>query len=297
MTAVLRIESLSLGIRGEDGVTPILDQVSLEVGRGEVQGLAGESGSGKTITGLAVIGLEPAKSELTGHIWLDGDDLLKITGSALNAVRGRRVGMVFQDPGTSLHPQLTVGSQLTDHVRYHLKVGKGEALDRATAALERVGVGGGRATLGRYPHEFSGGQRQRIAIAIALACDPAVLIADEPTTALDVTVQAGVLALIRELVDSLGLAVLFITHDLGVMSAVADRVAVMRRGRIVENGPRQQVFTAPAHPYTRELLASLPGAAGGLRSREDLARIDPFAPHQNDGGGGQGAGQAEGGKA
>ncbi|MDR2373341.1 MAG: ABC transporter ATP-binding protein [Bifidobacteriaceae bacterium] len=288
MTApALRIESLSLGIRGEDGLTPILDQVSLDVGRGEVQGLAGESGSGKTITGLTVIGLEPAKSEVTGHIWMDGDDLLKITGSALNAVRGSRVGMVFQDPGTSLHPQLKVGAQLTDHVRYHLKVGKGEALDRAAAALDRVGVGGGRDTLSRYPHEFSGGQRQRIAIAIALACDPAVLIADEPTTALDVTVQAGVLALIRSLVDSLGLAVLFITHDLGVMSAVADRVAIMRHGRIVENGDRRQVFTAPAHAYTRELLASLPGAAGGLRSREDLARIDPF-------GAGEGSGEGQG---
>jgi ABC-type microcin C transport system duplicated ATPase subunit YejF len=274
--AALRIEELSLGIRGEDGVTPILDRVSLEVGRGEVQGLAGESGSGKTMTGLTVIGLEPNSAEVTGHIWMDGEDLLQITGSALNAVRGSRVGMVFQDPSTSLHPQLTVGKQLTDHVRYHLKVSKSEAYQRAEAALDRVGVSGGQATLRRYPHEFSGGQRQRIAIAIALACDPAVLIADEPTTALDVTVQAGVLTLIRSLVDSLGLAVLFITHDLGVMSAVADRVAIMRHGRVVENGERHQVFTSPAHAYTRQLLASLPGAAGGLRSREDLARIDPF---------------------
>jgi ABC-type dipeptide/oligopeptide/nickel transport system ATPase component len=249
--------------------------VSLEVQRGQVQGLAGESGSGKTITGLTVIGLEPNRSEISGHIWLDGQDLLKLTGSALNAVRGAKVGMVFQDPSTSLHPQLTVGSQLTDHVRYHLKVSKDEARDRAVQALDRVGVQGGRATLARYPHEFSGGQRQRIAIAIALACDPAVLIADEPTTALDVTVQAGVLTLIRSLVDSLGLAVLFITHDLGVMSAVADRVAIMRHGQIVENGLREQVFTAPTHAYTRELLASLPGAKGGLESRADLARMFP----------------------
>ncbi|MDR2377985.1 MAG: ABC transporter ATP-binding protein [Bifidobacteriaceae bacterium] len=276
MTPGLRIDSLSLSIRGEDGLTPILDRVSLQVGRGEVQGLAGESGSGKTITGLTVIGLEPPRAEVTGRIWLDGEDLMAITGRSLNAIRGRRVGMVFQDPTTSLHPQLTVGAQLTDHVRYHLGVSRAEALERAQTALDRVGVAGGRETLRRYPHEFSGGQRQRIAIAIALACEPAVLIADEPTTALDVTVQAGVLALIRSLVDSLGLAVLFITHDLGVMSAVADRVAIMRRGRIVENGERAQVFTAPAHPYTRELLASLPGATGGLRSRADLAGIDPF---------------------
>ncbi|MDR1633327.1 MAG: ABC transporter ATP-binding protein [Bifidobacteriaceae bacterium] len=273
MTAILRIEHLSLGIPGEDGVTPILDDVSLAVEAGQVQGLAGESGSGKTITGLTVIGLEPAKSQVTGRIWLDGEDLLQITGSALNAIRGQRVGTVFQDPSTSLHPQLTIGAQLTDHVRYHLKVSKAEAADRAVAALDRVGVSGGAATLRRYPHEFSGGQRQRIAIAIALACEPAVLIADEPTTALDVTIQAGVLALIRSLVDSLGLAVLFITHDLGVMSAVADRVAVMRHGRIVENGPRHQVFTAPTNAYTRELLAALPGAPGGLQSRADLARM------------------------
>jgi ABC-type dipeptide/oligopeptide/nickel transport system ATPase component len=275
MRPVLSIEDLSLGIRGEDGLTPILDKVSLEVERGQVQGLAGESGSGKTITGLTVIGLEPPKAEVSGHIWMGGEDLLQIKGSSLNAIRGARVGMVFQDPSTSLHPQLTVGAQLTDHVRFHLKVSRSKAADQAVEALDRVGVTGGRATLDRYPHEFSGGQRQRIAIAIALACDPAVLIADEPTTALDVTVQAGVLALIRSLVDSLGLAVLFITHDLGVMSAVADDVAIMRHGRIVENGPRQQVFTAPRHAYTRELLASLPGARGGLQSRADLARTVP----------------------
>ncbi|MDR1392713.1 MAG: ABC transporter ATP-binding protein [Bifidobacteriaceae bacterium] len=280
MKPVLAIEDLCLGIRNEDGLKPILDHVCLEVGRGQVQGLAGESGSGKTITGLVVTGLEPAKSEVSGHIWMDGNDLLQITGSSLNAIRGRRVGTVFQDPSTSLHPQLTVGAQLTDHVRYHLRVSKTEAMDRAVRMLDRVGVAGGRATLQRYPHEFSGGQRQRIAIAAALACDPSVLIADEPTTALDVTVQAGVLNLIRELVDSLGLAVLFITHDLGVMSAVADNVAIMRQGRIVENGPRQAVFASPQHAYTRELLAALPGARGGLKSRADLARIMPLAPDE-----------------
>ncbi|MCL1898685.1 MAG: ABC transporter ATP-binding protein [Micrococcales bacterium] len=273
MTAALRIEKLTLGIQTEDGVTPILDNVDLEVARGSVQGLAGESGSGKSITALTVVGLEPPKSQVSGHVWLGDQDLLSITGSDLNAIRGQQIGMVFQDPSTSLHPQLSIGRQLTDHVRYHLKVSKSEAQDRAVKALDRVGVTGGRATLGRYPHEFSGGQRQRIAIAIALACDPTVLIADEPTTALDVTVQAGVLALIRELVEALGLAVLFITHDLGVMSAVADRVAIMRHGQVVEEGPRQQVFTQPAHAYTRQLLAALPGAKGGLETRADLARL------------------------
>ena len=273
MSDVLRIDGLTLGIRTEDGVTPILSGVDLAVDAGVVQGLAGESGSGKTMTGLAVMGLEPPTAVTSGHVWLGEDDLLAMTGKTLNAVRGRRIGMVFQDPSTSLHPQLTVGAQLTDHVRYHLKVSRAEARERAAAGLARVGIPGGSAALSRYPHEYSGGQRQRIAIAIAMACGPEVLILDEPTTALDVTVQAGVLALLRELVDSLGLAVLFITHDLGVMSAIADRVAVMRHGEIVENGPRDQVFLAPQHAYTRSLLASLPGAAGGLTTRDDLARL------------------------
>jgi ABC-type dipeptide/oligopeptide/nickel transport system ATPase component len=272
MTGLLRIEDLTLGIKGDDGVTPILRGISLQVQAGQVQGLAGESGSGKSITAATVIGLEPRGAVTSGRIWLDQTDLLQITGPRLNQIRGRQIGMVFQDPNTSLHPQLTVGSQLTDHVRYHLRVPKRDALDRAAQTLDQVGVGGGLATLRRYPHEFSGGQRQRIAIAMALACQPKVLIADEPTTALDVTVQAGILALIRSLVDQLDLAVLFITHDLGVMSAVADRVAIMRSGEIVESGERHQVFTQPAHPYTRQLLASLPGAAGGLKTAADLAK-------------------------
>ncbi|MDR1712460.1 MAG: ABC transporter ATP-binding protein [Propionibacteriaceae bacterium] len=273
MTALLRIEDLTLGIKDEDGVTPILRGISLDVAAGQVQGLAGESGSGKTITGMTVMGMEPAGSVTSGHIWLEDTDLLALRGKELNQVRGQRVGMVFQDPSASLHPQLTVGSQLTDHVRYHLKLKRAAATDLACDWLERVGIPGGRAVLRRYPHEFSGGQRQRIAIAMALACSPGVLIADEPTTALDVTVQAGVLALLRELVDTLHLAVLFVTHDLGVMSAIADNVAVMHDGEIVEAGPREQVFTNPAHAYTRSLLASLPGAKGGLLSRADLETL------------------------
>jgi ABC-type dipeptide/oligopeptide/nickel transport system ATPase component len=276
MSGILRIEDLTLDIVSPEERKPILRGISLDVDRGRVQGLAGESGSGKTITGLAVIGLEPSRSQLSGHIWLHELDLLKLGGQRLGDIRGRRIGMVFQDPTASLHPQLTIGSQLTDHVRYHLGESKRAARDRALESLNRVGIAADRDLLARYPHEFSGGQRQRIAIAIALACEPEVLIADEPTTALDVTVQAGVLALIRKLVDTLDLAVLFITHDLGVMSAIADQVAIMRNGVIVENGPRAQVFTDPHHPYTRALLASLPGAKGGINSRADLARLDLF---------------------
>lgn len=277
MTTKLRIENLTLGIKTEDGITPILHGVNLKIEAGQVQGLAGESGSGKTMTGLTIMGLEPHNAVISGSVWYDDTDLLQITGKALNAVRGSMVGMVFQDPSTSLHPQLTIGAQLTDHVRYHLKISRQEARERAVESLSRVGIMGGQSALLRYPHEFSGGQRQRIAIAIALACDPQVLIADEVTTALDVTVQAGVLALIRSLADSLGLAVLFITHDLGVMSAIADRVAVMRHGEVVEDGARDQVFLDPQHEYTRSLLSSLPGAAGGLQTRQDLVRLSGLA--------------------
>ncbi|MCL2737014.1 MAG: ABC transporter ATP-binding protein [Propionibacteriaceae bacterium] len=273
MSTGLRIEHLEVDIRHEEGTTPILRGVDLAVAPGTVQGLAGESGSGKTMTGLAAMGLHPSTAVRRGHVWLDDIDLLACAGSRLDAIRGRRIAMVFQDPSTSLHPQLTVGAQLTDHVRHHLSLTRSQARERAADGLARVGITQGVSALSRYPHEFSGGQRQRIAIAIALACDPQVVIMDEPTTALDVTVQAGVLALVRDLVDSLDLAVLFITHDLGVMSAIADRVAVMRYGEVVEDGECAQVFTAPRHEYTRSLLASLPGATGGLRTRDDLVRL------------------------
>ncbi|MCL1906329.1 MAG: ATP-binding cassette domain-containing protein [Propionibacteriaceae bacterium] len=269
----LVIDNLTLDIHAETGVTSILRGVDLVVEEGHVQGLAGESGSGKTMTGLAVIGLEPKKARITGRIMLGDRDLTTLTGSRLAAVRGKSVAMVFQDPSTSLHPQLSIGSQLTDHVRHHLRLSKTEAIERAVKGLDRVGIASPRSALSRFPHEFSGGQRQRIAIAIALACDPEVVIMDEPTTALDVTVQAGVLELIRSLVDSLGLAVLFITHDLGVMSAIADDVAVMRHGVVVENGPCSSVFTHPQHEYTSSLLASLPGTVSGPQTRDDLVRL------------------------
>jgi len=269
----LRLAGLKLDIVGESGVKPILRGVDLQVGPGVVQGLAGESGSGKTMTGLAVMGLQPPGAVRRGHIWLDDTDLVRLTPRQLNQLRGPRLAMVFQDPSTSLHPQLTVGVQLTDHMRHHLRINRAEARDRALAGLNRVGISGGAEVLARYPHEFSGGQRQRVAIAIALACQPQVVIMDEPTTALDVTVQAGVLALVRDLVDADGLAVLFITHDLGVMSAIADNVAVMKDGVVVEDGPRQQVLVEPQHSYTKELLAALPGGANGLTSRDDLARL------------------------
>jgi peptide/nickel transport system ATP-binding protein len=272
--SVLAISDLSLAIRADGEEFPILNGVNLEIEPGEIHGLAGESGSGKTITGLTVMGLEPRNSTVTGVVEVNGISVLDKSKTALNSIRGSVVGMIFQDPSTSLHPMLNIERQLTDHTRKHLKLGKKEAIAKAVEALGRVGIEDPKNALGRYPHEFSGGQRQRIAIASALACEPKLLIADEVTTALDVTVQAGILRLIRSLADEIGLAVLFVSHDLGVVSALTDQVSVMQNGAIVESGSRFDVFQNPQHGYTKALLASLPGAKGGLERREDLYCLD-----------------------
>jgi ABC-type dipeptide/oligopeptide/nickel transport system ATPase component len=261
VTAALTIEGLRIDVRTDDGPRPVVAGIDLVLEKGRIHGLAGESGSGKTVTILGVLGLLPDTMTARGSIALaDGTELLGASRQVLGPVRGRSIAMVFQDPSTSLHPQIAVGRQLTDHMRHHLKVDKQEARERAIALLTRVRVPDPPAALKKYPHQFSGGQRQRIAIAVALACDPQILLADEPTTALDVTVQAGVLQLLRELVDETGLTVLLVTHDLGVMSAVADEVTVMRHGVVVESAPRRLLFTAPQHEYTKSLLAALPGS-------------------------------------
>ncbi|WP_067176480.1 ABC transporter ATP-binding protein [Microtetraspora niveoalba] len=259
---VLAVEGLTVAIHGKE----ILRGVDLTLEPGRVHGLAGESGSGKTMTGLAVLGLLPHGARVSGRIELAGQDLLTLPPKRLNAVRGAEVAMVFQDPATSLHPMLSVGRQLTEHMRHHLRLGRGEARERAIDLMRQVRIPGPEEAIDRYPHQFSGGMRQRIAIAVALACSPKVLIADEPTTALDVTVQAGILRLLRGLCDDLGLAVLLVTHDLGVMSAVADEVSVMKDGLVVETGPRGQVLREPRHAYTRALLDSLPENAGNAVS-------------------------------
>ncbi|MGW6054132.1 ABC transporter ATP-binding protein [Streptomyces sp. NPDC055189] len=250
----LTITDLRVTIRG----TPILSGVDLALHKGQVHGLAGESGSGKTMTGFAALGLLPHGARASGRIELAGRELLALPDKELNQVRGKDIAMVFQDPSTSLHPMLSVGRQLTEHMRLHLGLGRAPARERAVELLAKVRIPAPAEAARRYPHQFSGGMRQRIAIAVALACDPQVLIADEPTTALDVTVQAGVLRLLRGLCDELGLAILLITHDLGVMSAIADEVSVLRDGLVVESGPRQSVLRKPAHPYTRSLLEAMP---------------------------------------
>lgn len=259
--SILTIRDLTIDIG-----RPLVRGISLNLDAGRVQGLAGESGSGKTLSAMAVLGLLPRQARVGGSILLGDTELIGMPRRRLNGIRGRRVAMVFQDPSAALHPQLTVGHQLTDHVRTHLGMSKRSARAHAAELLDRVRVPDPEGALGRYPHQFSGGQRQRIAIASALACEPEVLLADEPTTALDVTVQAGILQLLRDLTVERRLAVLLVTHDLGVMSAIADDVAIMRQGVIVEAQPRAALFAAPQHPYTRQLLAALPGSSQAPRA-------------------------------
>ncbi|MEE2815471.1 MULTISPECIES: ATP-binding cassette domain-containing protein [unclassified Microbacterium] len=239
---------------------PLVKGLSVQLDAGRIHGLAGESGSGKTLTAMSVLGLLPRHARTGGSVRLGDAELLGLGRRAMNRIRGKRIAMVFQDPSASLHPQIPVGRQLTDHMRVHLALRGTAARQRAVELLERVQVPNPEEALRRYPHQFSGGQRQRIAIACALACDPEVLLADEPTTALDVTVQAGILKLLRDLADERQIAVLLVTHDLGVMSAIADVVTVMKDGRVVEHADRATLFRHPQHEYTRQLLAALPGS-------------------------------------
>jgi ABC-type dipeptide/oligopeptide/nickel transport system ATPase component len=270
VTVALAIRDLHVELgQSRRNRTEVVKGISLDLVPGRIQGLAGESGSGKSMTAMAILGLLPAGGTASGSIVLGGAgkadvQLVGMTGKAYRTVRGKRIGMVFQDPSASLHPQITVGSQLADGIRTHLNLSRADARKRAAELLALVRVPNPEEALQKYPHQFSGGQRQRIAIAIALACEPEVLLADEPTTALDVTVQAGILHLLRDLATERDLAVLLVTHDLGVMSAVADEVAVMRGGLIVESGSRQQIFQDPQHPYTRELLDAMPDAQDSL---------------------------------
>jgi oligopeptide/dipeptide ABC transporter ATP-binding protein len=258
MSALLEVERLSVRLPTNRGPVTIVDDVDYTVERGQVFGVAGESGSGKTISVLALMQLLPAGAQVDGTARYDGRDLLSLRPRALRQVRGRDVAMVFQDPLTSLHPMLTVGKQLTEHVRLHEDLSAKAAGKRALDLLEEVRIPDPERALHAFPHQFSGGMRQRIAIAIALACRPKLLIADEPTTALDVTVQAGILRLLDRLRRESGLSVILITHDLGVMSSIADHVSIFYAGRIVESGPTRELLTHPRHPYTRALLDALP---------------------------------------
>ena len=255
---VLEVERLTIDLPSKGEPIRVVDGVDITVARGQVLGIAGESGSGKTMTALALLGLLPPGAVTGGRADFLGKDLLRLTTKQWRATRGDQIGVVFQDPMTALHPMLSIERQLTEHVRRHLDLSRQDARDKAVELLRRVQLPDPVGSLRSYPHQFSGGMRQRIAIAVALACDPQLLIADEPTTALDVTVQAGVLRLLKQLCESIGLAVIVVTHDLGVMSTVADDLSVFYAGRIVESGPTRELLRGPRHPYTRGLLDSLP---------------------------------------
>ena len=255
---LLEVRKLRIHLPTASGMSTVVDGVDFEVRRGEVFGIAGESGSGKTMSVLALLGLLPDGAVVEGSAKYDGIELLGLKGPSMREIRGAEIAMVFQDPMTSLHPMLSVERQLTEHVRYHLGVSARQARIRAAQLLREVRIPDPESALGGYPHQFSGGMRQRIAIAIALACNPKLLIADEPTTALDVTVQAGVLRLLDRLRVEAGLSVVMITHDLGVMSSIAEWLTVMYAGRVVESGRTADVLARPRHPYTAGLLAALP---------------------------------------
>ncbi len=274
---VLDVRGLKTVFRTRGGETHAVNSVSFHLQRGEVLGVVGESGSGKSVTMMSLIGLlpTPPAEVREGQVLLGDRDLLKISAEELRQVRGAKVGFVFQDPMTSLNPVFTVGMQIMEPLREHMGMDKRQAEARAVELLELVGIPDAAKRLKSYPHQFSGGMRQRVMIAIALACNPDVLIADEPTTALDVTIQAQILELVKELRQKLGMAIIWITHDLGVIAAVADRVMVMYGGQVAEHGPVKQVFADPRHPYTRALLKTIPSISGAREARLQVIEGQP----------------------
>ena len=283
MTGLLELRGLTLDFVADGGtVWRALHGIDLAIARGETLALVGESGSGKSVTSLAIMGLlDRRRARLGGSIHFDGTpgNLLDLSPAALGHIRGRDISMIFQEPMTSLNPVLTIAVQIAEPLRRHRGL-KGKALDAAVlAALAEVGIPDPVRRATAYPHELSGGMRQRVLIAIALACNPRLLIADEPTTALDVTVQAQILDLLQDLQARRGMAMLFISHSLAVVAAIADRVAVIYGGRIVETAPSAALFAAPRHPYTQGLLSSLPGGQRGTRLRTIAGSVvDPRHP-------------------
>ncbi len=257
---VLQVDNLSVQFKTDDGLVRAVRDVSFAVHPGETLGIVGESGSGKSVTNLAIMGLipRPPGQVTSGRAIYGGRDLLRLNTRQLSDIRGRRVAMIFQDPMTSLNPFLTVAEQLTEVTRRHLGHNRRQALNHAVTMLERVGIPAASRRIDDYPHQFSGGMRQRVMIAIALSCRPEVLIADEPTTALDVTIQAQILDLMRQLQKEEGTAIIMITHDLGVIANVCHRVNVMYAGRFVEEATVDDLFARPRHPYTLGLLRSIP---------------------------------------
>jgi peptide/nickel transport system ATP-binding protein/oligopeptide transport system ATP-binding protein len=274
---VLDVKGLRTVFRTRSGEVHAVNDVSFSVAPGELLGVVGESGSGKSVTMMSLIGLlpSPPAEVLGGRVMFEGQDLLKVDGETLRRVRGGKIGFVFQDPMTSLNPVFTVGSQIMEPLRVHMGMDRRAARARARDLLEMVGIPDADRRLEDYPHQFSGGMRQRVMIAIALACEPRLLIADEPTTALDVTIQAQILELMGELRQRLGMAVIWITHDLGVIAGIADRVMVMYGGQVVEEAAVETLFGDPRHPYTRALLGTVPSLHGERTPRLSVIEGQP----------------------
>ena len=274
---VLDVRDLKTVFQTRGGEVHAVNDVSFSLRPGELLGVVGESGSGKSVTMMSLLGLlpSPPADVRNGEVRFDGKDLLRISPEELRSVRGGQIGFVFQDPMTSLNPVFSVGFQLMEPLRKHMGMSKKQAAKRAQELLELVGIPDSKRRLDDYPHQFSGGMRQRVMIAIALACDPKVLIADEPTTALDVTIQAQILELMKELRDKLGMAVIWITHDLGVIAGIADRVMGMYGGQVVEHAPVRELFSNPQHPYTRALLKTIPTIHGARAKRLTIIEGQP----------------------
>lgn len=285
---ILSVNGLKTYFQTEDGVVKAVDGITFTLEKGETLGIVGESGSGKSVTNLSVMRLipEPPGKIVEGDIIFDGIDVRELSIEEVRKIRGRRIAMIFQDPMTSLNPFLKISTQLSEVTRLHLGHTKQQAFDHAVKMLKMVGISDAEERIQSYPHEFSGGMRQRVMIAMALSCDPELLIADEPTTALDVTIQAQILELIKDLKARMGTSVILITHDLGVVAGMTDKIIVMYAGKVFEQAPTKELFSAPANPYTKGLLKSVPDPASDHYGElyqipglpPDVAHLPPGCP-------------------
>ena len=276
---LLQVQNLVVEFPGRRGTLRALDDISFDIAPGEILGVVGESGAGKSLTGAAIIGLlEPPGRVAGGEIRLEGERIDQLSHDKMRHIRGRKIGAIFQDPLTSLNPLYTVGRQLVETIQAHLPVNGAEARRRAISLLQDTGIPAAEQRIDHYPHQFSGGMRQRVVIALALAAEPKLIVADEPTTALDVSIQAQIIQLLKRICKERGAAVMLITHDMGVIAETCDRVAVLYAGRVAEIGPVQEVIHQPAHPYTMGLMASIPDIEV---DRERLNQIDGAMPRLN----------------
>ncbi len=281
MSHLLEVNGLTTVFKGDYGKNTSVDHIHFYVDKGETVCIVGESGCGKSVTSLSIMGLLSRDGKVTdGTVLFDGQNLFEMTENELDAIRGNQMTMIFQDPLTSLNPVFTIGSQITESIRTHMGLSRAEAEKRAEMLLVRVGMPDAKRTMKKFPHTLSGGMRQRAMIAMALSCNPRLLIADEPTTALDVTIQAQIMKLLKELQQENGMAVIFITHDIGLVARMADRVIVMYAGQLIEEAPVKELFQNPRHPYTKALLASVPT----IRDDEDrqLVSIPGIVPENYD---------------